>query len=391
MIEPQTVLFVQFTAEPSGSPISGLMVVDSLRKQGYTVHTVFAHDGALSEAYRERSTSVTTIPHGQWLGGGAFHRQWRKLCRDRRAVRRFERLFREHKPSLVYVNNLTGMAPAAAARRLGIPCIWHVRELFADEGGEMHPPAILGKRYVRQMLARCADHVVVVSRAVRDNVLGRGWNERPVTVLPNAVDRCFFDESRSREEARRRLDLPVDARIVGVPGTLRPVKGHDFFLKAAKVIHRFKPDVRFAITGDGPQNYREMLQDLIRRYRIAERVHFLGTVTDMPAFYRACDVVCVPSRSEPFGRTPVEAMAVGTPVVASKVGGLRETIRGGQTGLLVHFGEYNRLAQAIMLLLDREEVRRRLTANARREAEQRYTFEAYDLQICSVINKLTRT
>ena len=65
----------------------------------------------------------------------------------------------------------------------------------------------------------------------------------------------------------------------------------------------------------------------------ADRIHFVGWVEDMPAFYRACDMVCIPSRAEPFGRTAIEAFAVGTPVVATAVGGLQEIVEDERTGL----------------------------------------------------------
>ncbi len=231
-------------------------------------------------------------------GAPPLRRLWRWF-RDLWATGQFVRRLRELQPRLVYVNTLTGLA-ALAAKRLGIPCIWHVRELFSDVGGEMRPPWPGGKWIVRRYLRQCAARVVAISRAVRENVLGPECTDR-VVVAPNAVGNDFFCEARDL------LARPPDRPIVRVPGTLRPVKGHLFFVRAARVIRRFGPKVHFALTGDGTPGYRRQVETAIARARLADCFSFLGTVSDMPAFYRACDVICIPSEAEAFGRTAAEA------------------------------------------------------------------------------------
>ncbi len=348
-------LFVQLTLEPSGSPISGLMVVDGLRDAGWEMHTVYHQPGELLVQYREKCVEVSQIQHGRWLARGPWHRRLRRLIYDLRAARHFDLLIRRVRPGLVYINNLTGLAAAVAARRAKVPCIWHIRELFDDVGGEMHPPWPGGKRLARYFIRRCADCVVVISRAVWENVLGPCCEDRTV-LIPNAVDDRFFDESRCRDEVRRQFGLPVDRPIVGVPGTLRPVKGHEFFLEALAAVVPRVPSVLAAITGDGEPRYRETLCRRVSELGLGRHVMFLGTVADMPGFYRACDVICIPSRSESFGRTAVEAMAVGTPVIATRVGGLAETIEDGVTGWLVEYGDVPVLVDKLTHLLENPNV-----------------------------------
>src|SRR5207248_4108745 len=122
-------------------------------------------------------------------------------------------------------------------------------------------------------------------------------------------------------------------------GTLRPVKGHPFFLDAAAAAIKRIPDCRFVIAGTGEARYVEALKAQVAMLGLTAGVRFLGKVEQMPAFYRACDVVCVPSMSESFGRTVIEAFASLTPVVATAVGGMRETVEHGRTGLLVAYGD----------------------------------------------------
>ncbi|MGQ9505315.1 MAG: glycosyltransferase, partial [Thermogutta sp.] len=147
-------LFVQFTGRPSGSPISGLMVVEALREAGYQVHAVFHQMGELVAQYERRGCSVEQIRHAQWLAGGPWHRRLRRLIADLRTAGRFAVRLRELRPNLVYVNNLTGLAAVLAAKRCGIPCVWHLRELLDDVGGEMHSPWPGGKPLVRRWVRR---------------------------------------------------------------------------------------------------------------------------------------------------------------------------------------------------------------------------------------------
>ncbi len=369
-------LFVQYTLEPSGSPISGLMVVDALRDAGWEVHLAYHHDGELLQQYRERCESVTRIDHGGWSAGGTWHRRARRLLHDVRAARAFQGLIDRIGARLVYVNNLTGLAGALAARRADVPCIWHIRELFEDVGGEMRAPWPGGKLLARFLVRNLPRHIVAISRAVAENVVGCSDHPR-LTILPNAVSDDFFEETRTREEARAVFGLPSDRPIVGVPGTLRPVKGHLFFLRAFAHVVQKMPTVLAAITGDGEEKYKREIQSLIARFNIEDNVRLLGTVQDMPAFYRACDVIGIPSRSESFGRVAVEAMAAGTPVTAARVGGLVETIEDGKTGLLVPFGDADCLADGLLKLLRDGDIRRFLAEQGRDKAEREYRATTY--------------
>lgn len=383
-------VFVQFTAEPSGSPISGLMVVDALREAGYHVHAVFHQLGELVAEYERRGCTVEQLPHAQWLAGGPWHRRVRRLTRDFAAARRFARRLRELRPQLVYVNNLTGLAPVLAAKQCGIPCVWHLRELFDDVGGEMHAPWPGGKPLVRRWVRRLPTHVVAISRAVAENVLGASTLPN-LTILPNAVGDEFFHCPLTRPQARQCFGLPQDVPIVGVPGTLRPVKGHPFFLEGFATVVRRMPQCLAAITGDGDPRYQAQLERLVEALNLTGKVRLLGTVNDMPAFYRACDVICIPSRSEPFGRTAVEAMAVGTPVVASAVGGLQETIQHNKTGWLVPFGDADHLGRSLLDLLDAPQTRLRVAGAAKEVAERAYGAAAYGGNIRSIERCLVTT
>ncbi|MFO1096460.1 MAG: glycosyltransferase family 4 protein [Planctomycetaceae bacterium] len=295
----------------------------------------------------------------------------------------FVALIDEVRPDVVYVNTLVSLAGVVAARRRRLPCVWHIRELFDDVGGEMHIPACGGRPLVRRLLKKLATRRVAISRSVAENIL-ESTDPSVVEIVPNAVGQNFFEVAETSSECRARFGLPPGVPLIGVPGTLRPMKGHPFFFEAAALIAQARPDCVFAITGTGEAIYETQLRRQTEQLGLADRVRFLGNITVMPQFYRACDVVCVPSVAEPFGRTVIEAFAVGTPVVATAVGGIRETIEDRKTGLLAAYGDVPALCGALLRILSDQEFARVLANAARQTAREQYTAERYQASLRAI-------
>jgi glycosyltransferase involved in cell wall biosynthesis len=381
------VMLVQHASVLNGSTVSGRMVAQGFCEAGWHVDVVFGGEGPALAQYENLGCRAHVIPHKNWLRGGGLLSWSRRAFPEIMGSWSFARLMRQIQPNVVYVNSLVSLAAALAARRQRIPCVWHLRELFDDVGGEMRVPPVAGKSLVRQVIRHCASHVVVISRAVQENVVGEAARP-PVTIVPNAVDDAFFSRYTTQAESRKRLGLPENVTLIGVPGTLRPMKGHEFFIQAAAVFAERYPECRFAITGDGEHRFVEQLRAAVRQTGLSEKLTFLGNVSDMIAFYRACDIVCVPSRAEPFGRIVIEAFAVGVPVVATSVGGIRETIADGETGLLVEFGDVHGLARSLERLLDDAPLRGKLAGAAHADALSRFRAATYHDRINQVVRRV---
>jgi glycosyltransferase involved in cell wall biosynthesis len=384
---PMRVVLVQHASNHTGSTISGTLVAKGLLRHGCVVHVVFGGPGPFESTYRELGCSVSVIAHKVWLTDGSPVSAARRLLREYLRADSFVELLLTFRPDVVYVNSTVSLAAAVAARRLSIPCVWHLRELMDDVGGEMKTPKVGGKALVRWVLNRFSDARVAISSAVAENILGTS-EPRLVTIVPNAVADNFFETWNSQEECRRSLGLPLGKPIVGVPGTLRPMKGHPFFFDAANEVIKQFPSIVFAVTGDGDEKYVNCLRKSVRERKLVDRVLFLGTVHDMPRFYQACDVICVPSRAEPFGRVVIEAFASARPVVASAVGGIREIVKEGITGMLVPFGDVPQLAERLVLLLQNSALRDEIARNARADAESHYREVAYGDAIVDVVKRV---
>ena len=173
---------------------------------------------------------------------------------------------------------------------------------------------------------------------------------------------------------------------VGVVANLRPVKNIDGFLRAAKQVLAARPDAEFAVAGDGPE--RESLKALAQSLGIAGRVHFAGSVHDVPGFLATLDVAVMPSHSEGMSNAVLEFLAAGRAVVATEVGANRELIR--DAGWLVPPGVDAALAAAILdCAADPIEARRRAAAG-QQSVRERFGRAAMATRFTAFYRQLTR-
>jgi len=361
-------------------------MANGLREAGWETHVAFGFDGPMVEVYERAGHCAHVAPHKNWLRRGWTLRFLKDVGQEWRRSSAFESIISTVHPAVVYVNTVVSLSAAVAARRRGIPCIWHLREMFNDVGGEMHAPR-WAMPFLRRIIRYHADEIVANSTATAQNLLGPQAHQ--ATIVPNAVRAAFFDENRSQSDVRKTFDLPIDATIVGVPGTLRPAKGHQFFLEAIAPLIRDRESLLIAITGEGPPDVTARIESCVQGLGIGRCVEFLGWVTDMPAFYRLCDIVCIPSRAESFGRTAIEAFAVGTPVVATAVGGLKDIVADGKTGWLVAYGDRDALRSAMQEAFQKPDVRQKMSANARQVADIKYHEQVYKQRIVELVTQVS--
>jgi glycosyltransferase involved in cell wall biosynthesis len=378
------VVFVQFSSDINGSAISGLQLANAFRTDGWRTVVIFAHTGPMEDRYRDAGHKSEVIEHKSWLRRSGYKSFLKDVIVEYRNKRKFYPLLKRVNPDIIYINTSVSLAAAVAAKQLRIPLIWHLREMFENVGGELKAPAYL-VRFVSPVIAYLSTTVVANSSAVANSALGSSKSKQAI-VVHNGVDDNFFTSEILKEDARGQLRLPVQSCIIGVPGTLRSVKGHKFFLNAvAKIVHKY-PHLVIVISGSGNAAYENTLCKQICDLRISERVYFVGALPNLIPFYRACDIVCVPSRSETFGRVVVEALAMSTPIVATAVGGISEIIENKLDGLLVDYGNEQMLADALDRLLGDEEIRSVLAHNGRKKAWQKYRAIDYKNKLVSIAN-----
>ena len=295
---------------------------------------------------------------------------------------RVRRFLRERRVDLVYCNSLRSLLTVGLAAMLaGVPRVWYVKG--ALENGLLDR---LGFLMANRILYFCE-----TNRDDRYPLLVRLFG-RKIEIVHIGLDVSMINRIGARPDA----SLPADGTLsVGYLGQLFPPKGVHFLVEAfAQVAPRF-PGATLYLIGDSGideyAHYTDELRALIEARGLTGRVVFTGWRDDALAIARTMTVMVHPSLSEGFGRAVLEAMALGKPVIASGVGGLREAVRDGQNGFLVPPGDADAIAARLTLLFSNAEVRDRMGAAAQATVYAEYQIEDKIRQLCGIWHEAART
>jgi glycosyltransferase involved in cell wall biosynthesis len=292
------------------------------------------------------------------------------LRADVRTIRRCIQLLRQKPYHLIHAHGLrAAWIGALASRQVGIPLLFTAHNLLVS-------PSSLERLAVRYIAAR-ARLVLAVSSAVRASLQAAGVNGTKVAVVPNGISLAPFDYYQIHRPNRVPFGVPEDAPLVAGVGRLSPEKGFDTLLDAMMLVREKMPTVHLLLAGAGTEEKGLRLHRFIR----SGQGVMPGFVEDTASVLAAADVVAIPSRQEGQGIVALEAMAARKPVVATRVGGLPETVVEGETGLLVPPNEAPALADALAELLADSERRTAMGEAGRRRVEAEYTAERMTQQI----------
>ena len=221
-----------------------------------------------------------------------------------------------------------------------------------------------------------SDRIVAVSNSLRDNLLARtSLNAKKMQVIYNGIDTGRFTTSKTNL-LRRELDLGPDTFIVCSLGNIRAAKGYDYLIEAAGQVVRQTPHVHFVIAGQGKGRLYARLQEMRRQCDVEHNVHFLGFREDAADILSSSDLFLLPSTSEGFSISTIDAMACGLPVVATRSGGPEEIVTPGVDGQLIPVASSAVIAESILELASDAAARRKLGEAASSTVAKRFSLEA---------------
>ncbi len=227
-----------------------------------------------------------------------------------------------------------------------------------------------------QLCTRLSHRVIAVSRHTAEHMIhDEGASADKIRTIHNGIDfgrvRLSGDDAVSR--VRREFNAE-DAFLLVVVGRLHPEKGYEYLFEAmADIVRRVGRNVLLLIAGKG--TFEEEFRARVRSLGIDGNVRFLGFRADIPDLMAASDLVVLPSVAEAFGLVLTEALYLGTPVVATRVGGIPEIVDDGTDGVSVPAGDSRSLADAIVTLLEDEGKRRGMAGKGRTKVIERFQFE----------------
>jgi glycosyltransferase involved in cell wall biosynthesis len=367
------VLYLNLYGTIGGAERALLELLDELDRTRFTPVVVLGEDGPLAAELGARGIETVVVP----FPAPALHRvAWPPtLARLARAAWRIRRLARASRARILHCGDVLGLLLLITARPRGARLVYQLHYL----GGAP-------RRWALACLAVPAvDRVLAVS-ARQPPRLGPApaLLARRTSVVPPGIRAAAFEGGDPRS-LRQALGVADAAPLVGLVARYDSWKGHHVFLQAAARIRSPRPDVRFVMVGgslNGGQpphveRYRDAVLSRRKALGLEQTVAVLGHRPDVSAVLAGLNVLVCPSEDEPFGMIVLEALAAGTPIVASDSGGPVEILEHGRSGLLFRTGNADALGDAVLRLLDDPGLAPRLAEEGRRRVRSAFSSDRY--------------
>lgn len=367
----------------SGAFLCMAALCGQLKKRGIGVVIVLPSYGTGSSLLDENRIPYTYIQAKDWGFELAREKDWWEkikfsagLIGNYPAYRKISALLKEHQIDLVHCNTTYTYIGAAAAKRLGVPYVWHLRENLENQGCR-----IFAGRWAMNLMQKAAAVI-----AVSDYIKGLTAFRQPelVNVLYDPVE---TDEKYLR---KREIFCGESVQMI-IVGAIAPFKGQRELIEACAVLKR-KTDIVFhlRIVGKGDKDYEKELWQLVKSYGLEDSISFYGISGRVYELYAQSDISFTCGGREAYGRVTIEAQTAGCLVIGVDSGGTRELIRDRETGYLYQGGSAESLAEVIRGAYFRPELSRRIARSGREYAVRTYTAEKNLREILDIYGKVLK-
>ena len=375
---PLRVALCHYAADFGGGSDRSLFdLATHLPRDRFTPIMILKSGDPLAPAYRAAGIDAFELPLESPRGavGRYLLRFWPSAFRVARVIKKAE-------ADVVHVNTLYNLVGAVAARLARRPLVWHVREILPDSRAVA---------WMLRLQALLATRAVAISRAVADTM---AVGAERLRLVPNGIDLSDYETLPDPGAVRAELGIAAGAPVVTTIGRVEPWKGQHVFVEAVPAILEAHPNARVLIVGAPAAKkpeYEPGLRARCRELGVQGRVIFTGPRKDIPAVLAASDVLVLPSATpEPFGRTVVEAMAAGVPVVATAAGGPLDTVADGDSGWLVPPNDPEALAAKVNELLSDPGRARAMGEHGRQRAHALFSLDRLVRDMTAVFEEVAR-
>ena len=322
-----TVLHIDFEKTWRGGQQQLFWLVEGLSKKGHKNFVVCRPESALQKKLAESNSDFFSVNMLFEL--------------DPLAIYKTSKIINKIKPDVVHLHSAHAHAIGLLASKISK----HKSKIVSSRRVDFH---IKSKRKYAGV-----DRIIAISEGVKKVLLADGIDGKKISVVHSGVDLSRF-ENVNGDYLYGELKIKKGAKIVGIVASLAPHKDHENFLKAAVLIKKEIPDVKFLIVGAG--GLKDKLMKLVERLGVRDFVSFTGFRKDVPQLLTVFDVFVLSSYLEGLCTSVIDASASGVPVVATDVGGVGEIISNGVNGILVPPGNPEALAAAVASVLKNENI-----------------------------------
>ena len=301
---------------------------------------------------------------------------------DIKAIKELLRVFKEEKPDIVHAH--ASMSAKIAAKLLGIKVIYTRHSVFEPS------PKIskgLGKLICGFVNNSTSDRIIAVAEAAKDNLLKTGVNEDKITVLLNGVEPLVKFSEEEINAAKEKFGIAPDEKVVSIVARLNPVKGHKYFVEAAKKVKEKGLKVKFLIagTGEAEEEIKKQIEDL----KLSDTVKMLGFLNNVTELMNITDIQANCSfGTEATSLSLLEGMSLGVPAVVTEFGGNPGVIKSGRNGYLVPINDSSALAERIAELIADEELYKKMKEESLNIYKERFTAQVYARNIENVYSQI---
>jgi L-malate glycosyltransferase len=358
----------------AGAEVQLFTVLDSMKTEpGVGISVILLNDGKLAQKLRESGFDTRVIDENKY---GFF--QIRKMIAEHLLDRKVD-IIHSHR----YKENILA---ALVKRKCGVKALVQTVHGTTEHftGWKMLKARLytaLNNYYTKKYF----DRILPVSYDIAHELASWYGPERLVTIH-NAVDMDKIESTRSADDVRNEFGLDSNDRVIGTAGRMVPVKGYDLLLEAAAMMLDSQPSVRFLLAGDGPE--RTALERKCRDLHLDAKVQFIGFRDDITDIINCLDLFVMSSHHEGIPMVLLEAMALKKPVVCTSVGGIKEIVEDGISGLLVEPGDARRLAESCLSMLDDSELRMKLGTAARKRISDEFSTGMQKKRLMTVYGDL---
>ncbi|MDY6853501.1 MAG: glycosyltransferase family 4 protein [Thermodesulfobacteriota bacterium] len=295
---------------------------------------------------------------------------------DLKALFKLYRVIRKEKPLIVHTHtSKAGILGRLASLFARVPIVVHTPHghIFYGYYGKIKTKLFV---FLEKIMASITDKMITLTEGEKqEHIQFNVAKPHKFVVIPSGVRiENLIKNNYMADELKTKMGIPSTDSIVGTIGRLVEVKGHRYFIDAARLVLDKIPKVTFMLVGDG--HLMEGLTHQSSSIGIKEKVIFTGWRSDIPHLINLFDIFVLPSLNEGMGRVLVEAMAMRKPIVASSVGGILDLVKDGSNGILFPQGDTDAMAEAIIKLLMDKELAKKMG-----EEGKKRVYPAYELSI----------